>query len=502
MAEAGFWARLGAWLAGPYIEQRVAEATVGDSIDPDDDQYRRLTGDARDLNPVQLEKAQRIAMYLWRQNPMAHRLTEMLADFVIGDGLSIEAADEDVQEVVDEFWNDPQMGLSNRHRDLVRDQSIYGELAFRTFRNETSGRVALGILSSDRIEDVQPDSENALVDKQVMVKDPKGGPAIPLAVVKPKPDSPLDKPEYEGEAFYFGVNRLTGQHRGTPDLLAVADFVDGYDQLLFNSLERSSLINSFIWDVTLVGGTDPQVQAWAATHSASPPPGTVRIHNDKEVWKAETPNLGNVDTLALGRSVKNMALGGLGAPEAWFAEGDSANRATLAEQSDPTYKMVTRRQADVCQMFKTILDYVVAQAVESGRLKTSVDRTLTVSLPEPSSKDTAKTAATMAQVAQALTAAKDAKWISTASARKVFLMVTGQLGLDIDPTAEEELIEEEAEEEEAEQAEQVVPGEQFTPGEEPIEPGEEPEGPPQNGNGRMPPQRQMQVVGRGQAQQG
>lgn len=499
MADQGFLARLGAWLAGPYIEQRIAEGTggVGDSIDSDEDQYSRLTGGSRDLNPVQLERAQRISMYLWRQNPMAHRLTEMLADFVIGDGINIEAKDENVQTVLDEFWNDPQMGLANRHRDLVRDQSIYGELAFRIFTNKASGRMALGIVTSDRIVDVVPDPENALLDKSLLLKNPEGGDPIKVAISMPKPDSPIDRPEFEGDAFYFGINRLTGQHRGTPDLLAVADFVDGYDQLLFNSLERSSLINSFIWDVTLVGGTEPQVAKWAQDHPATPAPGTVRVHNDKEVWKPETPSLGNVDTMALGRSVKNMALGGLGAPEAWFAEGDSANRATLAEQSDPTYRMVTRRQADVCQMFKVILGVVVAMAIESGRLKTSVDRTFTVSLPEPSAKDSAKTAATMAQVAQALTAAKDAKWISTDSARKVFLMVTGQLGLDIDPTAEEELIEEEAEEEEAEQA--VVPGEQFTPGEEPIEPGEEPEE-GQNGNGRMPPQEQMQVVGRGQAQ--
>lgn len=472
MADKSFWTRFAEFFAGDYMEAAIAEGvgSVGGTIDPDDDIYRRLTGGQRDLNPIAQERAQTIAQYLWRSNPMAHRLTEMMADFVVGDGLTLSAVEEDVQELIDEVWNDPAMRLVDRHRDLVRDQSIYGELAFRCYVND-AGAVRFGLLLSERILDVEIDGDNAFMDAAVILKPPSGvEQPVRLEVVHQDEKSDPGNPTYKGEALYFGINRVAGQHRGTPDLLAVADYVDGYDQLLFNSLERSGLINAFIWDVTLQGATKAQVAEWVSEHGAPPPPGAVRAHNEGEVWVASAPNLGNADMMQLGRATKNMALGGLGAPEAWFAEGDSANRATLSEQGDPTYRMITRRQADVAAMFHQMLEYAIGQALEKGKLRKGIDVTFTVNLPEPSSRDTSKMAAALAQLATALGAAQEAKWISTKGARSLFLLMASGFGQDFNAEDEEEQIEEEAAEKEAE-APVMVPGEELPPmGRQPMQP--------------------------------
>jgi len=466
VADKGIIARVIEWVATPLIESRIAEANpaAGTMIDPDEDLFRRLSGSRRDLNPIMQERAQSIALYLWRQNPMAHRLTEMVADFVVGDGITVKAVDENVQAVLDEIWHDPAMHLDQAHRDLVRDQSIYGELCLRAFVNETSGRTRFGLVLSERIDDILPDPDNAFLDGTLVLK-PKGGSGEGERVEIARYDDEADpsSPRWRGEAFYFGINRVHGQHRGTPDLLAPADYVDGYDQLLFNALERSGLINAFVWDVTLTGSTKTDVQKWVSEHGDAPPPGAVRAHNEKEVWQAVNPGLGNADMMALGRATKNMALGGLGAPEAWFAEGDSANRATLAEQSDPTYRMITRRQADTAAMFHCLLDFALGKAIERGRLPAAIDRTFSVNLPEPSMKDTGKITTALVQLTQALAAAKDAEWISARSARAMFLMLAGQIGMDLKPEDEEAQIETEAEAAEAEEPEAVVPGEEYGP---------------------------------------
>ncbi len=477
------------------IESAVAEAVpaTGDTVDPDDDVYRRLTGGTRSLTMIEQDRAQAIALYLWRKNPMARRMTEMLADFVVGDGITFEAEDPDVQEVLDEFWRDPKMNLHLRHRDLVRDQSIYGEQAWEAVVNPTSGRVRLRFIDPGYIKDVRPNPDNALEDAAIVLKPPTGQTQDRVIEHVTFDDETDPKaPAWSGSGIYLPVNRVTGQHRGTPDLLAIADFVDGYDQLLFNALERSGLINAFVWDVTLTGSTQPQVDAWVQAHGDAPPPGAVRAHNEKEAWAAVAPDLGNTDLMALGRPVKNMALGGFGAPEAWFAEGDSANRATLAAQGDPTYRMITARQTVVGAGWTFIFNFVVAKAIEAGRLPINVKRDLKVILAEPSTTDTTALATALAQLAQSLAAAEEQDWISKESARTVFLTVLSGLGIEVDAHEEQEKIDGEAEDaaQKAEDAGLPAPG-TVQPPQPPIPPqgGQmQPFGPQVAGpeNGRVP----------------
>lgn len=436
--------RIGLALAGGYIRE-----SVGDTIDPDDDLYRPITSSRRNLSPIEQERAQKIALHLWRQNAMGHRLTEMIVDFVVGDGIAAEATDDRVQEVIDQFWNDPVMNLAKRHRDFVRDQSIYGELAFRTVINPVGGRMRMGFIDVNRIKRVELDAENALVDRTLLLYSPNmAGAEEPLAIINYDDSDPAN-PKWGGEAFYFAINRVTGQSRGTPDVLAIADFMDGYDQILFNQLERTGFLNAFVWDVELTGQDQAAVDEWLTKNSAPPRPGSVRAHNEKEKWEAVSPSLGSSEAETVGRQIKNMVLGGAGVPEAWFADGDSANRATLAEQGDPTYRMLQTRQRDVKEMFERILQVVVERAIEGGRLPSSLsaeERVVTVNMPDPSTKDTSKVAAAIVQLANGLMAAVDAQWISKKSARKVFLSIAGQLGVELDPTAEEEQIDAEQEE--------------------------------------------------------
>lgn len=430
-----------------YTAGKIAEATssAGVTIDPDDDVFRRLTGGKRDLSDIETARAQAIALFLWRRNPMAHRLTELIADFVVGDGITFEATDPDVQEVLDEFWKDPKMNLHIRHRDLVRDGSLYGEESWEVVVNEQSGRVRLWYIDPSLVKDVLPNPKNALEDAVLVIRpDKDGSEPRRLTIINFDDEKDPLQPVWEGQAFYSGINRVTGQHRGVPDLLAVADFVDGYDQLLFNALERSGLINAFIYDVTLQGASETQVKKWVADHGAAPPPGAVRAHNDKELWKVEAPGLANADMMALGRPVKNMALGGLGAPEAWFAEGDSANRATLEAQGDPTYRMITSRQTVIGAKLTHIFGFVIAKAVEHGRLPAGVNRDFRVILPEPSTADTTDLTTALQALATSLTAAEEQKWVSKATARAIFATIVSGLGIEVDPSAEADKIEDEA----------------------------------------------------------
>ena len=261
-----------------------------------------------------------------------------------------------------------------------------------------------------------------------------------------------------GEGFYHGVNRILGQQRGTPDLLAIADYVDGYDQLVFNALERSGLVNAFLYDVTLKGFDETKIAAWIGRHGTAPRPGSVRAHNESETWEVLTPNLGTSDTVALGREVKNMGLGGAGVPEAWFAQGDSVNRATLVAQGDPTYRMLKCRQDFVQSMFKRWLE-VGLQHAQGKRLSTASRPQVEVNVPDISQKDLTGVSQALPQIATALVSAIENEMIDKKSSRRIFLMVAGQLGVKLDEAEVEKAIEEERAEAEAEA--EVVNAEQM-----------------------------------------
>ena len=361
----------------------------------------------------------------------------MTADFVVGDGLTFVCVDSGVQEIVDEFWADPGMKLDLRHRDLVVDLAVNGELFLRAY--EENGKVVLGYIDPARVKEVHKDGENAFVDKELSIytKRYEAGEEVVPIVTATATKSGM---EFEGDVFAYFINRPVGATRGTPDSLALADWIDGYDSVMFSALDRANLMNSFIWDVTLKSADGEQVQDWARNHSIAPKAGTVRVHNDYEEWQAVSPSLGAAETETISRLIKNLILGGAGVPEAWFGDGDAANRATVAEQGAPTYRMLTARQRLVGSIFEDIAQFVIAKAIQSGRLSKGVDRSCVVVLPDPSVEDTKGISAALPQIMGALSAATQSKFISTDSARKVFLSIAQQLGIELDPEVEEELI--------------------------------------------------------------
>lgn len=431
------------------IVTRVSEAVdTGEYSEPDDAYYRRMSSTERDLSPVTQDRAREVSHYLWRQNAFAKRLIEMVLDQVVGDEVSFEATSDDVQEVIDDFWTDPEMDLEQNFRGLLRDLSLDGELVLRIYTGN-AGKVQMGYIDSTRIKEVHKDSQNALLDKELLLKPSTPGGEDELAEIIHVSRSASGTGEsrkvtrkYTGDTFFWAINRPTGGTRGTPDLLSTADWIDGHDQILFNALDRTALQNAFVWDVELMGADADRIGEWLNLHGEAPRPGAVRVHNDAEKWNTVSPSLGAAETEVVARMVKNLVLGSTGVPEAWFAEGDSANRATLAEQGSPTYKMIRARQSMVRAMLTRLLTYVVDKAKDAGRI-TSSELEFQVNLPEPSSDDTTALATALPQLTKAISEAISEKLISRKSSRQVFLMVAAQLGIELDPTSEEEQIEEE-----------------------------------------------------------
>lgn len=436
------------WVSGPDSETRLAEA-AGTTVEDDKEGWRRIGGDvARDLSPMTQARMQKVAAYLWESNQLANRLVELPMAYLLAEGVRLEVDDEEHQRWLDEWWADPINRLDERLPEYLRALALFGELALPVFVNEITGRVRLGYLDPSTIGHVATDPANRSQTIGIVTAQDSRGRVHHYRTILIGDDRDLFgadtqalRAKYaDGEAFYFRINALPGGARGRADLLAPADWLDGYDQFLFGELDRAQFLRDFVWDVTLKGATPDEVQA-RAKKITPPAPGSVRVHNDSEIWAAVVPELQAADLSGLARLVRNHVLGGATIPEHWFGGGGDVNRAVGAEMAEPTMKCMSMRQRTVRTILETMGRYVLwsrARADGMREIDWSEERwKVTAVFPEMSPKDTTKYAAALAQVVVAVASAVADGRLTELTAVRLIAALAGRLGVEVD--AEKEL---------------------------------------------------------------
>jgi len=405
----------------------------------EDEGFRSLTDDPkRDLAPMSQERMQEIAFYLYDTNIFAHRLLELIKDFVVGEGVKYSAKDPEVEGVLKEFWDDSVNAWDRKGGQRILELGLWGEAFYPVAVNDQNGKVRMGYLDPVSVARVVTDPENVEIAWQVKRKGSLTAPQKTYDVIR-EDDNPRS-PTFEkmvGDIFFFSVNKVTTSKRGRSDLFTLSDWIDGFDQFLFNALERSHLMNVFLWDVTLEGYDQIQIDKWLDDQSV-PKPASIRAHNERVKWNAVVPELGSHETSESAKLFKNHMLGGAGLPPHWYAGGEGITRATALEMATPVIKRLKSRQLVFKHMILDIFKYVIHQAIIHQRLKKDVDQTCSVNLPKILEKDVYTLALGMKFVMEALEKAVEKQWVEEKDAKRIFAFMMGQLGLEITPTEEKE----------------------------------------------------------------
>ncbi len=434
------------------LPQPLREATysgIGQTVDADDADWRPLSGDAlRDLLPMNQRRMQDLAAYLWESNTLANRLIELPIAYILADGVKLKAEDELIQKLLNDFWDHPVNNMDIKLLKKVRELSLYGEQCYPTFVNEYSGAVRLGYLDPCLIATVVVDPDNAEQPIGIItVLTKKGVSKRYKVIVNGAEDEMFTQRTIairdtftDGDCFYFKINDLASGRRGRSDLLSQFDWLDSYDEFLFSEMDRIQLLRAFIWDVTLTGADEPEVKRQSRLIQ-TPKPGSVRVHNDAETWKAESPNLGSHDIDTSAKLFRNHVLGGATIPEHWFGGGGDVNRSTSESMGDPTFKIMSLRQAFIGYMLSEMARYVIRQwelahTSKEPDLSADVYR-FSVQFPEMIAKDTTRYAAALQQVTQAVSLAITDKLLSVKTGIQVIEAIAGRLGVGFD--AEKEL---------------------------------------------------------------
>jgi hypothetical protein len=405
----------------------------------EDSLWRSLsTNMDRDLNLLTQRRMQDIAFYLYDSNPMAKRIIEIITDFCVGDGFNYMVSDPEVREVIDEFWNDPDNNMDEEIAIYITEMHVFGELCLPVWVNSANGAVKLLYIDPKTILKIKKNPNNTKINKTLIWRKPTGSVERELNIINT--DKNTRSKTYGrliGDCFYFTINKVSSATRGRSTLLCLSDWLDGYDQFLFARLERAFLLNNFIWDVECQGMNRKELEEFVKTLGI-PRPGSIRAHNEKVIWKSETPKLESADASEEARLFKNQILGGAGFPEHWFAEGSRTTRATALEMGLPTLKKLKSHQRQIKFMLQRIFNFVIDQAIIKERLDEDIDRSFKI-IPSPIvSRDNKGIAESMNGLVQGLQVAKQNKWIDDKKAKTVINAVITQLGVDMENDDEEE----------------------------------------------------------------
>ena len=443
------------WDTSPTIRDEVAlREAAGVSIDPDEALWRRLTGDGnRDLSPMTQRRMQNLATYQWQSNPVANRLIELPVAYLLADGVKLVSSAEDpdlraiVQDWIDRLWLHPINNFPIKLPKKVRELAVFGEQCWPAFVNPYNGEVRLGYLDPALVETVVTDPDNAEQPIGIVTRRNRKGEQFRYRIIANGPEDYLFTARTmgiretftDGDAFWFTVNNLCGDTRGRSDLLPVMDWCDRYESMLDGEAERQDYMRAYVWDVTLKGATPEDVKK-RALNIAPPQPGTVRVHNDSEIWGAITPDLKASDGAEAARLFRNHILGGQTMPEHWYGGGGSVNRATGESMAEPTLKMLSMRQSFVGYMLLEVARYTVRQR-EMATSRKEPDMFdpvfgIDVQWPEMSTKDTTKYAAAFQQVVVGCGLALDRGLLSKETALMIMDSVSARLGVTFDADSE------------------------------------------------------------------
>lgn len=441
-------------------------ATAGYGADADDHLYRRLSQAQRELPPVIQDRAIRLAWSLYETNPLAHGIIETIRDHVVAKGFTWRASDKAAQAILNRNWRDPINRWGVKQFDRVRDLSLFGELILAVFVNKADGFVRFASIDPGHVRAVYTNPDNPEDVWTIVVNPRRLGNELTAGdkfyrvihmdedinsttfgrLIGASEGEQFTVPggrrarTYDGSVFFFTINRVVSALRGRSDLMSTIDWLDAYDQMLFNFIDRTILTNAFVWDVKLQGATESQITSWKTKHAAIPRPGTVNVHNETEEWKEVSPTLGRSTYEIEQKTIKGQTLAASGLPPHWFGETETT-RASANEMALPTMRRLEARQLLVQDMFKQIAEFIIDQAIIAGKLpKPDVDAATQLEIPyeveviapKISGKDLSSASTSMVNVVQAIVLALKSMLIDKEEAQKMLAVLAAELGADID----------------------------------------------------------------------
>lgn len=332
--------------------------------------FTRVGGGSREVPVWTLEKTRAYSVAAYRINPMAKAIIDTWTSFCVGDsGVTLQCSNPQVKEVVDEFWTDPRNDLAGLQELMLRDHLLMGETVPEMLVGPTTGVCRFSIIDPSRITGVELEAGNPLWPSDLHIRQ-AGGEDVQKSIIRTDEITGLR----EGQCFFWPSNKATlTDRRGVPFLSTIIDWLDSYDSVLSNLVDRTALMRYIAFDVTIDGGP-ADVADFVAKRGGThvPRSGTVEVHNDKVHWQPMSASTNAEEDKTTAQTLLTNVAAGAGLAPSWLAEPGNTNRATSLTMAEPIRRRVggiqnmwLARQTEKCR-------FAVDQAVAVGRLPREV----------------------------------------------------------------------------------------------------------------------------------
>ncbi len=403
----------------------------------EDEGWRQLTGrQARDLPPYTQDRMIALSFSLYRQNPMAKRLVDLKVDFVLGNGIRILSEHDQTRKAIMDWWLDPYNAWPRRLHQKLKDLIIYGEWLHIPVINERSGRTWMTSAQPSSISRVVPSASDAgvpeiIVLKRMLRQDGTLQDEAPIRVIRPTYNADGLATGFGGDAFLFGINMTSDNLRGVGDLFTLVDYLDLYDEILYNRAEKIAAMSAVWFDLKLEGYTQEQIEAYLDSEVGGklpPRPGALYAHNEKAELKANSPQLHADDHSADAGVIKSHIVSSAGYPGTFFDDPGTAGRAVGAEMSEPTFRSMTSFQGLVREFLKAEIDYALWALRRAGTL-TEDPGEYHISMQRPTNRDIARIGPAMFRLSQAIEVLIAQGVIDNKQARAIVASQVNQLSI-------------------------------------------------------------------------
>lgn len=405
---------------------------------------------------------------MYFNNPLAGHWINLTTQFVFGEGISVPLSkEESIQEVIEEFWTDPDNQLtltSFMAQQLISAKLQYeGNLFFVLFTDE-EGSVRVRILNTSEIVEIirLPHDRQRNAFYKVSMHDKKfdfasgnfglGNDRWVIYADKDIPDEviananiPKGRFVEDVRIYHVKINTDVNAKFGVPVLHRGNDWITAHKNMAGDLATIIRSFAKFTWKKK-VKGNQTQINAIRTAMSTrndlsnkGPAAGSTQIENqgiDLQAMKTPTGGL----TLAEGglKQMNLMVSAASGIFLHYFGDPSTGNLATAKTMELPMIKKFVTTQKVWASIYDTILQYQIDKKIEVGLLQgtsrtnikmertevdTKLDRSIDIDFPPILEEDLKPTA-------EALDIAKRSNLVSAESAARIFLNAANQNKID------------------------------------------------------------------------
>jgi len=401
----------------------------------DDHRDRLYSSDRypRDRHAYDREEVLQDALEAWRINPLARRIVELVTQYVVGGGLSIESKHVRTNAFLQEWWNHRLNNMPMRIYEWCDELTRSGEL-FITMATDPSGMSYLRAIPAIDIQEIET-SENDLDQELFIYEKINLADSIPETSLGPggqlrgrrwtayNPDA--DNPT-EPVILHYAVNKPVGGLHGESDLAPILRWLSRYAAWLEDRARLNRYRQSFIYTVTSRFTNEAErLQRQAQLNMDPPNPGSILVIDESETWNVLSPQLASFEAAEDGLALKKMVAVGSGNPLHFLAEPESATRTTAEASGGPTYRHYQQRQTYFLWLVQDLARAAIRRRKYFDRL-ININEPIQVTAADISSRDNTELAKAAKEIIAAFAQLRQAGLIDDAEFLRIAYRFAGE----------------------------------------------------------------------------